>query len=304
MNFENIVKKHNYSHEFSVFLYEVYNELIKFFENEQLVYNALLEVPIVSVDNCYEYAIDNDLHISNTNNAIVDSGDLKRSSGVYISRPIIEFDGKEYVLKGIKRAVLINNFDLNKNYTKGTLIHELCHLIKGYYNEYVIKDNKLYNYCGVMESEFLLSYDGTNVIQTLTNEYGVGLEEGLNSLAERTIVRNLFDPSYEIKGYGIVTMLSESLMNVFSEMNFNEILIRSQLYHNKEEIYEIMGEENYNLMSEIITRIYGLTLEMYASAMEPDKMKKIANRISKIIGEEFVPIRDEIMSVLNSSKKM
>ena len=104
-------------------------ELINEFGDEEIIYEALLNTPIVSVSNVYEYLKDDNL--LDESDTIVEEGDLRRSSGVFHSKPEISYnvDGT-YKIDDIKRVVAVVNFDFNNNSSKGTLIHELCHLVK------------------------------------------------------------------------------------------------------------------------------------------------------------------------------
>lgn len=291
MKFENIIARYNYSQEFASFLESVYSEVVNYFGSEEIVYNAFLNVPIVVVDNCYDYAKENGF-LNAQDNALVSDNDLKRSAGVYLSEPVISYSDNSFQLAGIKRAVLVTNF--NADYSKATLIHELCHLIKGYYNEYVIEGNVLYEYGGLIQRCYSLGVDGQEVKSTMISEIGVGLEEGLNTIAEEDITRKVHNAEYQASGYGVVKAVAENLLLDAVDVDLLTIVKNAQLYHEYEELYQTLGENNYQRLNTVIDEIYKISLEIYSYAFEPEKLKETSDKLSEYIKSDYIPLRLEL----------
>jgi len=302
MSFEAIVNKHNYSKEFAVFLEKVCEELVNYFNDEDLVYEAILNTPIVFVGNCYNYAKENGF-LNSPDNGVeaVSQASLNRSAGVYLSEPIITFNNGLYYISEIKRAVLVTNF--TADYSKGTLIHELCHLIKGYYNEYRIDGNILYSYGGLIESQYALSYDGQNVTKTLFKETGVGLEEGLNTIVEEIITIKTFNEQYKSSGYGVVKTVAENLLLDAEDNELLKVIINAQLYHNYQEIIDILGEDDYQKLNMVVDEIYRMSLEIYAYAFDEEKMLEASAKLNEYIKSEYIPLRIQIKDHLSQLKR-
>jgi len=293
MEFEKIVQKFSYYPIFSKFLKEVYLELVNYFGNEQIVFDALYNTKIINVDNVYDYLKDNDL--LDNDEYLVKEGDMKRSSGVCQSVPEISYDPNTntYQITNVKRCVAVVNLNLTKTHSKATLIHELCHLVKSYSNEYTIDGNILTSHSGLIECQYELIYDGTKVVKKLIKEIGVGLEEGLNSVLEEDITRNIVDSNYQSSGYGVVNAIARNLLQI-SEIR--EIIANAQLYHDKSEIFDLLGIDDYNSLEMISDRLYKLNLEMFSKAMDLNKMQEISEIMKEILRNEYVPLRDQIAS--------
>ena len=92
-DFNNIIKKYNYDKEFSLFLYEVYNNLVSYYGNEDIIYNAFLNTKIINTSNIYEYLKENAMIEQDT---LVTEKDLKRCLGIYTSKPLIVSSNNKY----------------------------------------------------------------------------------------------------------------------------------------------------------------------------------------------------------------
>ncbi|MBQ8901875.1 MAG: hypothetical protein IJY87_02265 [Bacilli bacterium] len=293
MKFEKIVQRHSYDIVFSSFLKDVYYELVKYFKNEEIVFEALFNTKIVSVENVYDYMKDNDL--LEDYDTLVTNSDMKRSSGVCQSIPEIIYNPQTntYNIVNVKRSVAVVNLDLSRTHSKATLIHELCHLIKSYYNEYTIEGNILISHSGLIESHYELSFDGTKVTKKLIKEIGVGLEEGLTSVDEEEITRNIVDSEYTSSGYGVVNSVARNLLQI---PDIRDIIINAQIYHDKSEIYDKLGIEDYIILEELANKLYELNLEMFSQAFEPEKMTETAERIKEILRTEYAPLKSKMES--------
>lgn len=293
MNFEKIVTKYNYSEEFSEFFKDVYNGLINYFGNEELVFNALYNTKIVSVKNVYDYFKENDL--LEKDDSIVQVGDLRRCSGVYQCVPEIIYDENalKYKIINTKRVVAIVNFDINSSNKKATLIHELCHLIKSYYNENSIEDNRLISRSGLIESIYELQVNNGVVQKKLIKEVGVGLEEGFTSVAEEEISRKIVDKEYNSSGYGVVNAIARNLLKI---NKMEEIIINAEIYHDYNELFTMLDVEDFYDLVKITDKIYELVLLMFSQIFEQEKMQETVAKINEILTNYYLPLDKKIQS--------
>ena len=88
MGIEDIIKKHNYTKDISVFLEKTYPELVANIGNEQLVYNALMDCKIVLTDNLYTCLKGYGFLENTKDEGLVSFETLKICSGVYHSEQI------------------------------------------------------------------------------------------------------------------------------------------------------------------------------------------------------------------------
>lgn len=284
--FENIIEKHGYSEEFGIYLKPIYEALVAYYQDESIVYNALLDAKIDTVDNVYDYLKNHDLLESD--DTLVSEGDLKRCSGVYQSVPELTFENGSYQIKGARRIVLIT--DLNPEHKTGTLIHELCHLIKSYHNEYEIDGDTLISYNGLIERYYKLETENGKVKKTLIKEIGLGLEEGLTSVSEGDISRKVINPEYKQSGYGAVNAIAR---NFIADSNIFETVKEAELYHDKSPLYDIFGD-SYPKLEDISDRSYKLTLDMFASIFDREKMDELSEELNDLLSTKYQTIRQEM----------
>ena len=279
-DFKNIVKKYNYTEEFSALLNKIYYSLINYYGNEKIIYNAFLNTEIKNVDDIYGYLFNNNLL---DESGLVSIGDIKRSSGIYVSEPIIDKNNDKYTIKEVKRVVLVKDFDINNVNKQAILIHELCHMVKSFENEYIVDKDILLNSSGLIKRKYKLKYEAI-VKKELIEEKAVGLEEGFTTLSEECIVRDIIDKSYNQSGYGPVYILAKKLLDVISE----DIVIDAQMHHDKNILSEYIS--NYENLEDLSDIIYKLNLQMYKKAFDPEILDNIKNKIIKIIKEKYIPI--------------
>ena len=288
-DFDNIVKKHNYDKEFSEFLKEVYLELVEYFQDETLVYNALFDTKVIRVMNCYDYLKSNNL--LDQNNYLLSEDDMKRSAGLFHSLPIISYDKntKCYKIDNVKRMVLLSGYSLH-DFAKGTLIHELSHLIKSYYNEYAIEDDILIEYCGLQVRKYKLSFENNEVKTSLISEMGVGLEEGLTEVCEVDIAKKMHNPEYIYDTYDAVHTIAA---NLIKDNDLFNLIIKTELYHDNTELLNSLKDTYYKLL-EFTDRIYALILKSETKDHDKEKRKEIYKIINELLNTEYPQILEEI----------
>lgn len=274
--FEEIIKKYNYDEEFSKFLYQVYIELVNYYGNENIIYDAFLNTEIKNVKDIYEYLKENDMLEDNN---IVTENDLKRSSGIYASKPIIKQANNKYEIIDTKKIVLVKNFNINDTNKKAVLIHELCHMVKSYEDEYIIINDLLINRSGIIERHYKLTSENGKVNKDIIREKGVGLEEGFTTLAEEHITRHIVDINYHQSGYASVYVLAKTLLNYINE----SIIKYISLHNDKNLLYDKIT--NYTEIETLADIAYKLNLEMYAKAFEKDELERIKKAILNIINQ-------------------
>ena len=300
MNFKEIIEKYNYDSALAEFLEQVYNELINYFGEEQrtIIHEAFLNCPIVN-ENCYTALKSRGFLDNISGKSLVNDGDLKRASGVYASNPQIIYNSNtnSYEILEVKRVVAIGDLKLNYEYIRAAIIHEIAHLVKGYYGEYSINGNILTEKCGLIERKYELSSDGGNVLKTNISETGVGLEEGLNSMVEEDIARKIINPEYKVSGYGTVTLVARQ----FTEIDDSLIkVIMAQFYKDKSELYETFGDDYYKL-EEVVDKMYEYSLAQFAALFDSQKMRAISDEFNSYIINEYIPLMKKLKE---NSRKM
>ena len=99
-------------------------------------------------------------------------------------------------------------FDLSNDGDMGTLIHEICHLVKSY-GRLKVQDNKIIVPSGLMYNEYDLN---GNRITDGDYSVNVGIEESLNCYDEEQIAKSVLGPDYKSIGYHNISDLITKLM--------------------------------------------------------------------------------------------
>ena len=294
MNIENIIKKFNYDETLANFLRELYPEFIAYFgaDKEPIIYEALYNTPILIGDNVYQILKNNDM-LDNDDGYAVSAADLKRSSGAYQSKAIIDYEDNEFKIKEVKRVVIVTK-NYNNGFSKSPLIHELGHLIKSYYNEYKIDNDLLIGRSGLIETKKRLIKDGEKIKEVLIEEKGVGLEEGLNSIMQEEITKKLVDPNFEISGYGVLCHLAKIIVG----SDLLSAFLEAEIKDDKESLITKLDEEfipsAYKRIDKIFDKLYILTLKRFSEIFDKNKFKITTEEIEKLIKEDFNTLIKEI----------
>lgn len=302
MNIETIIEKYNYSNEIADILRKAYPEYINYFgkENEPIIYEALLNTPIVICDNIYDYLKNSDLL---GDIGMVNIGDMKRASGVYQSKPNIIWNEntQSFEIASIRRVVAITSLGLKE---PNILIHELGHLIKAYYQEYQIEGDILSSRSGLIESKEKIVIEENGTINTrLIEENSVGLEEGLNSILEEVLTKKLYNPEFKITGYGVAKTLAYN----FQDKKIEPLILTAQIRNEKEKLITYLnnrfGELFYSRLETILDEAYRLGLNQIAAIFKKEEFDKISQEINKLIIEKYNPMLDEMNEVVDKEEE-
>lgn len=246
MNLEEIFKKHSYDNETQDVIKKLYPELVRYFNNEPIVFQTLLNTKIELCSNVYECLFNNNL-LDDEMVDITHRNNLIRSAGAYDTNPDIVYDENEnkYLIKKENRVIAIkgNTFD---KYTTITLIHELCHAIKSTYEEHSFftenNEDYLIEKSGFVVRKFKLTHEGPIVKKELVSEIGIGLEEGLNVIAEEEISKNVGYKDYISTRYEETKKAALSFLELEIK-NLKNKVAEYELYHDYSFISNELIEE-------------------------------------------------------------
>lgn len=290
MNFQDILDRHNYPSDFSIFLEKVYKNMIDYFgvEMEPIIYEAFLNTKFVFNRNVYDVLREEAMLEVND---IVTEKDLKRASGVCQAVPELIYDQGEFHIKSIKRVVVVSSFNLDKSYSIATFIHELGHLIKSYHKGFEIIGDILIVRSGLEIEKYRLENDNGVVRKHLISKENTGLEEGLNTCFEEEFMQKYFDQNYAAKGYTGVKFVCDILLDRFSLKN---AVLNVELSKDYRELIASIGEENFYELTALLDKIYKLDLAIYASMFNPEEIKTYALEREKLINEDFLALYNKI----------
>ena len=143
-------------------------------------------------------------------------------------------------------------FDINKDATMSTLIHEICHAIKGF-GKARMEDKKAVDSTGLSSTYYQL--DETTGLFEQTGESVVGFEEALNSLDEANVMTIMTGTPHEYGAYRAMTSAARRIMQ-------NEKLakmIRLSQFTGGTEWIDFLGKEQSDvLITSFDDWVYGI----------------------------------------------
>ena len=287
-----LIDQFNYDDNVKDILKKIYLPLVNYFHNEEMVYNTLKNVKIIFTNNVKDYLSLNG-YLDETAGEMVSSKTLKILSGVYSTIPIVSYNDadKSFHLDSVKRTIVVANY-LSDDLKKAALIHEICHAIKSYHNEYIIKDHLLFQSSGLIKKTYKLTKENTLVNKKLLEETNVGLEEGFNSLAEEQIMREVFSACYESCGFKVVSTAALNFENIDFQI-FHDLIIKAELYHDLSIIN--INYDSFTKLNKVVDKLYLKLLNIYSScSYDSEEYKKDCKDLLDVINDEYIPLNKQM----------
>lgn len=303
MSVEDIIQKYGYNEELANFLRSVYPLYVEEFKDERIVYEAFMKTPIYLCENVYECLKEHGHLDDREDNEMVPLETLKVSAGIYDCAAKVSYNeySKEYTITNEDRIVAINAYSLKIDSCKSTLVHELGHLIKAYYNEHTIKGDTLVEKSGFITRIYQLSYENGRVKKTLWSETGVGLEEGLNAVLEEKIMARLLGKAdFRTMGYQTMKNIVLNVMNAYNIPDLWEIFKEAELYHDNTRVDAVLGDVFYNII-EFADRLYPLNVKILNINTSKEERNKTEKEMDKLIKEEYAPISIRLKEIGNGT---
>jgi flagellar biosynthesis regulator FlbT len=299
MGVEDIIQKFNYSEDIANYLRKAYPLFVDEFENEEIVYDALMKGEIVLTDNIYNTLKEKGFLDNREDNELVSFETLKVSAGVYDCYIDISYneDTKEFKIENEKRIVALNTESLIPDYSKSCATHEIGHLIKSVYNENTIDGNTLTVRSGFITRTYQLSYENGKVKKTLLSEKGVGLEEGLNTVLEDNITKKILgQQAYKTAGYQTMKALVQNVMNAYKIPNLWEIFKEAELYHDNTRVDEVLGDVFYELR-DFADKLYPLNVKILDMNNSNGEREQIGKKMDELLFAEYTPISQKLKEI-------
>lgn len=298
-----VIKKYGYNTELATFLKQIYDELVEYFgvDKEAIIYEAFLNTEVVDCDNIYEY-LNSEGYLDETE---IDDKSLNIATGICFTKSDITYDenSKTFELNGIRRKLLVCNLKQNEDYIKGSLIHELGHLVKNYYKSHEISGNLLIIREGFIKTVYELSYKDGKVCETLIGKEGVGLEEGLNSILEHDIAKKIVNPNYYVSGYNLVREIAKIIP---VNLGLKEAVLNAQVMKEKDafvrEFDLIFMEGAFKKFESLLDKIYYLNLKQVAAIGNRELLMSIASEIDDVMKGELAQLLNEMGRARDAKK--
>ena len=231
--------------------------LNNYFGDEQLVKEAISSVNIILSPDLPEVVRDDEILSSS-----IDPDEVKDENGIYASIPHVIFDVKERIYKvdSVDRYILINANGLYYDETKSALIHELCHLIKSYKNEFVIKKDIIIQNAGFARIASQITRSDDRFEINIIHKTGIGLEEGFNICAENDIAAQMGLNTDLLNEYVIISEIARCMMDINID-GIKDKYLSSQITHDNKALDSELGVGFY-MFTELADNVYDKSIDL------------------------------------------
>lgn len=258
--------KFGYSDELSNFLDQLIPNLIKYYGEEYK------DIILSALSNCEIHFQDKEEDPKTFLNSYFDSNkdwEMPTFGGAFYSNEIKVKDN-QVVAKPIiylKRVYLgiYMPFDFNDDKAVNTLIHEICHLIKGY-GKIKIENGKIIDSTGLIRDTYSYSQE-TGVVEEKRDM--VGIEEALNDVESAQILEMITGRKQEVAGYKAA---GYSATRLLQHSDIAKVIRISQLRGDDSWIQYLGKEQSKKLIENFDVLVYA----MYESFEDYTKEKREA----------------------------
>lgn len=268
--------KYNYNDELLKFLSNLIPIMIEYYgeEYKDEIISSFLETPIIITKNTVREESGND------------DVSLITARGAYCYKVIIENNSPKISRKVVISTSPIKPFSFNNQKDVGTLVHEICHMVK---SGLVVNtdENNLVYYCGLDQSKGIIN---NNEFLNQSSNNALALEEAINTIDECIITQNIF------ADYQLTNDYRRLVNYIWPMINENpEFLdkIRKSQFTGSNDWVEYLGIDISENLIQLCSNHYDL----------------IANRIFELINnknmqQELENTEKEISSIVNLSKEI
>lgn len=271
---ENLKIKFNYSDDMIRLLNSVIPAIITVFgeEHTETILSAINECEIHiqgPTENMQDYL--------NTYFNTQEKWQIPTTGGAFYHKNIkvietgIESKSIVYIRTSYKKEFVLDNNKLD------TIVHELCHAIKGYKKEKLI-NGKVYDSTGLNKDICDIENGKIEVKETSM----LGIEEALNTVTTAKICE-LITGEYQIKSYGRASRIAELLLQ---NDELKKLLFRAQFKEDNDWI-EYLGKENAKIICENLDTLVNAMYAPWGEVNTPEKRKAHNERLNKLCEETY-----------------
>ena len=271
---ENLKIKFNYSDDMIRLLNSVIPAIIRVFgeEHTEMILSAINECEIHiqgPTENMQDYL--NTYFNTQEKWQIPTTGGAFYHKNIKITETGLESKSIVYIRTQYKKEFVLDNNKLD------TIVHELCHAIKGYKKEKLI-NGKVYDSTGLNKEICDIESGKIEVKETSM----LGIEEALNSVTTAKICE-LITGEYQIKSYGRASSIAELLLQ---NDELKKLLFRAQFKEDYDWI-EYLGEENAKIICENLDTLVNAMYAPWSEVNKPEKRKAYNERLNKLCEETY-----------------
>ncbi len=266
-----IKNKFGYSEELTNFLSQLIPALIKYYgeEYKNTILSALSECEIH-----FQSKEENPETYLNTYFGTTKKWEMPAMAGAFYHKEIGVKDNKVVAktivyLKSV-RSGIYEPFDFKDDKKLDTLIHEICHLIKGY-GKLKVENGKIIDSTGLSEDTY--SYSQENGIVKAREEM-TGIEEALNVVEAAQILEIMTGRKQKFASYETAGDLANSLL----EHEDIARVIRSSQFNSDDSWIEYLGEEQSKVLIDNFDVLVKSMQVSYSDINTKEKRKALYQR--------------------------
>jgi len=168
-----------------------------------------------------------------------------QAAAYYASKLVETEDG----LKPKRLIYIKNGKDLQTDQQIAKLVHEMCHLVKGYQNEFTIEGDYIIKKTGIGRETYQRDETGRT---TKTQSENDGIEEALNIYDEEQITSQILGREYISSNYSAMAEVTREIMK---NPKYKDAFKRATLTGDKRDLIGISKSE-FDRIDELYNNIY------------------------------------------------
>jgi len=301
MNVNSIIEKYGYNEELASNLRNIYPYLVSYFKDEQAVFNALNNIPIVFCEDLYDCLVEHDMLGALDEGAIASPDVIRDAFGGHITNPQFKYnvESNSFELAESRQMIALNTKTITD--FEPTLIHEICHAVKSYNNQYKVDGNIATEYSGLARRNYSLSVENGVVKRNLIDEPGIGFEEALTELAEERVYSMVSGIDYHSANYNITKEVAKRIFN-YGIDDLQNMIFEAQMYHDNSKLEAVFGDSFYEYIN-MLDKVYGYNIDYNDCETKMDQVNVLRTYESYI--ENQYPLVDQmIRNKLSSNMDM
>lgn len=176
-----------------------------------------------------------------------------------------------------KRLIYIKyGEDLQTDHHIATLVHEMCHLVKGYQNEYTIEGDSIIKRTGIGRETHQRDETGRT---TMTQSEYDGIEEALNIYDEEQITSRILGREYISINYPAIADVTREIMK---NPKYKDAFKRATLTGHKNDLIGI-SESEFERIAELYNNIYATYFPTWKEVKTKEGREKLSTRRTESI---------------------
>lgn len=225
--------------------------------------------------------------------------DLRNIEGMYCERPHfgVKDDGS-VEMTSVDKVAIINSPFVESDDFRAKLARELFKAVKSHLRAYELRDGILTISSGLSVRREKVAVEENNVNRTYADGYGAALEDGLNNYSVLVLMRNTYNPNYDLPKHTNLELAAGILVG---SLNLGEMLKVAEITKVTDELiatiekYSGMSYEKFLKMFDVLRQ----KEEEKNRAIGTDSFDEASLEYERYFTETIAPVLSQMAKSMN-----